>query len=154
MKNTLFSTVMVACYLNTAIFIVFLSPVITSARNTTRPKLLGSNGMIIVYAVYENGTMVGFVMYGYFPTGGDDEENYTGGTPCYYVWRLFVDKDHQGKGIGREILRQVMEEIKMKPYGDAEYCYSSYEPDNMKESIIGDKVILRALHKEDAGFFS
>jgi len=98
---------------------------VNKAREAT-----GKGDVAVPYAVYANDTMVGFVMYGYFPTGGDDEDNYTGGTPCYYVWRLFIDKDYQGKGFGREVLRQVMEEIKSKPCGDAEYCYSSYEPEN------------------------
>ena len=90
----------------------------------------GKGDVAIPYAVYENDIMVGFVMYGYFPTGGDNEDHYTDGAPCYYVWRLFIDKEHQGRGIGREVLHQVMAEIKSMPYGEAEYCYSSYVPDN------------------------
>jgi len=99
--------------------------------NKTR-EVTGKGDIAVPYAVYENDIMVGFVMYGYFPTGGDsDEDRYTDGTPCYYVWRLFVDKKHQGRGVGREILRQVMDEIKSLPYGDAQYCYASYEPNNV-----------------------
>jgi len=112
--------------------------------NKTR-KISGEGDVAVPYAVYENDIMVGFVMYGYFPTGGDDEENYTNGTPCYYVWRLFIDKKYQGRGIGREVLRQVMEKIKKMPYGDAEYCYSSYEPGN-----IASKTTFRSYgYKED-----
>ena len=94
----------------------------------------GKGAIAVPYAVYENGKMVGFVMYGYFPPGKDDpneDEVYNEDEPHYYVWRLFVDKNHQGKGIGRETLRQVMEEIKTKPLGDANYVYSSYDPDNI-----------------------
>ena len=106
---------------------------LAQAYDVNRARTATGKGDIAVsYAVYENDTMVGFAMYGFFPTGGDDEdENYTGGTPCYYVWRLFIDKEHQGKGIGREVLRLVMDEIKTKPYGDAEYCFSSYVPENI-----------------------
>ena len=91
----------------------------------------GDDGAVAVpYAIYENGKMVGFVMYGYFPPE-DGEDSYSTDEHIYYVWRLLIDKDHQGRGIGRETLKQVMEEIKLKPYGEANYCYSSYEPTNI-----------------------
>ena len=94
----------------------------------------GTSGIATPYAAYENGKMVGFAMYGYFPPAYDDDEE--GGAYCkehhhYYFWRLLVDKNHQGRGIGREIVRQVMAEIKTKPLGEAEYCYVSYEPENI-----------------------
>ena len=92
----------------------------------------GKGDIAVPYAVYENGTMVGFVMYGYFPPGSeDDNEAFCTKEHHYYVWRLFVDKNHQGRGIGREIVRQVMAEIKAKPCGAASYCYVSYEPTNV-----------------------
>ncbi|MCL2604817.1 MAG: GNAT family N-acetyltransferase [Defluviitaleaceae bacterium] len=89
----------------------------------------GEGNIAVPYAVYKNGVMVGFAMYGYFPPeeGGDsynDKEHH------YYFWRLLIDKNHQGRGIGRETVRQVMEEIKTKPCGEAGYCYVSYEPTN------------------------
>ena len=84
----------------------------------------------VPYAVYENGKMVGFAMYGYFPPD-DDEDAYSTDEYIYYFWRLLIDKNHQGRGIGREVVRQVMEEIKTKPHGEASYCYVSYEPENI-----------------------
>ena len=90
----------------------------------------GKGSYAVPYAVYENGNMVGFVMYGYFPPD-DDGDSYSTDEHVYYVWRLLIDKNHQGRGIGREVVRQVMEEIKAKPYGEANYCYVSYEPDNI-----------------------
>jgi len=47
------------------------------------------------------------------------------------VWRLLIDVKYQRKGIGKEAVRQVMEEIKTTPFGDARYCYVSYEPSNI-----------------------
>ena len=90
----------------------------------------GKGNIAVPYAVYENGIMVGFVMYGYFQPE-DGEDSYSKYEYYYYVWRLFVDKNHQGKGIGRETLRLVMEEIKSKPYGEASNCYSSYVAANI-----------------------
>jgi len=95
----------------------------------------GEGVIAVPYAVYENDKMVGFVMYGYFPPGDEDDddpsEEYDMEEHFYYVWRLFVDKNHQGRGIGREVVRQVMDEIKTKPYGPATHCYVSYEPTNV-----------------------
>ena len=79
------------------------------------------------YAVYKDGKMVGFVMIGYLHP--DEDENYCD-EPFYYVWRLFVDIEHQGKGYGKEILRQSMEKIKAKYLGEANFCFSSYVPEN------------------------
>jgi len=90
----------------------------------------GKGTIAMPYAIYENGKMVGFAMYGYFPPG-DDDDSYCEDEHHYYFWRLLIDKDHQGKGIGRETVRQVMEEIKSKPCGEASYCYVSYEPTNI-----------------------
>jgi len=90
----------------------------------------GEGNIAVPYAVYENGKMVGFAMYGYFPPD-DDDDSYSRDEHIYYFWRLLIDKNHQGKGIGRETIRQVMEEIKSKPYGEANYCYVSYEPTNI-----------------------
>jgi len=78
------------------------------------------------YAVYNDGKMIGFVMIGFFPL---DDEDYCD-EPFYYIWRLFVDVKHQGKGFGTEILRLAMEKVKTKYLGNANWCFSSYVPEN------------------------
>jgi len=105
----------------------------------------GEGSVAIPYAIYESGNMVGFIMYGYFPPE-DEEDAYSKDEHVYYVWRLFIDKNHQRKGIGREVVRQVMEEIKSKPYGEANYCYVSYEPTN-----IGSKTTFASYGFEEDG---
>ncbi|MCL2378664.1 MAG: GNAT family N-acetyltransferase [Defluviitaleaceae bacterium] len=107
----------------------------------------GKGDIAIPYAVYENGVMVGFAMYGYFPPGSeDDAEVYCTKEYHYYFWRLLVDKNHQRKGIGREIVRQIMDEIKSMPYGEASYCYVSYNPNN-----IGSKTTFASYGYEEDG---
>jgi len=93
----------------------------------------GKGDVAVPYAVYENNIMVGFVMYGYFPPQPDEspEDEYCPEEHIYYVWRLLIDKNHQRKGIGAEVVRQIMDEIKTKPCGEANYCYVSYEPNNI-----------------------
>ena len=93
----------------------------------------GKGNIAMPFAAYENGKMVGFAMCGYLLPDEDEDEDeaYSKDEPTYYFWRLLVDKDHQGRGIGREIVRQVMDIIKTKPCGEATWCYVSYEPTNI-----------------------
>jgi len=105
----------------------------------------GEGSIAVPYAVYENSKMVGFIMYGYFPPE-DEEDAYSKDEHVYYVWRLLIDKNHQRKGIGREVVKQVMAEIKSKPYGEANYCYVSYEPTN-----IGSKTTFASYGFEEDG---
>jgi len=60
---------------------------------------------------------VGFVMYGFEP-----EEDQP------WVYRLMVAPAHQGRGVGREIMRQTIERIRQEHPGHA--IGVSYEPDN------------------------
>ena len=90
----------------------------------------GEGNIADPYAAYKDGKMVGFVMIGYLhPRNDEDIENYCD-KPFYYIWRLFVDKEHQGKGFGTEILRLAMEKVKTKYLGKANWCFSSYVPEN------------------------
>ena len=82
------------------------------------------------YAAYKDGKMVGFVMIGYLHPDNDEDINNYCDEPFYYIWRLFVDKAYQGKGIGTEILRLAMEKVKTKYLGKANWCFSSYVPEN------------------------
>ena len=80
------------------------------------------------YAIYADKKMVGFIMYGFFKPEYDDDFNES--KDYYYFWRFMVDKSQQGKGYGKAAMTQIINEIKQKPFGDAEHCYISYEPDN------------------------
>ncbi|MBQ1306586.1 MAG: GNAT family N-acetyltransferase, partial [Erysipelotrichaceae bacterium] len=48
----------------------------------------------------------------------------------YSIWRLMIDKKHQGKGYGRDAIRLALDFIRTWPCGKAEYCEISYEPEN------------------------
>ena len=66
-------------------------------------------------AIYANDTPVGFVML-YV-----DEDK-----PEYDVWRFMVDKDHQGKGYGREAMLQTIDHV--RGLLGAKELYLSYVP--------------------------
>lgn len=68
-------------------------------------------------AVYYGDEMVGFCMYGY-----DTDEN------CYYVGRLMIDKQHQGKGYGRAAIVEAIR--RMRERADCREIALSVEPSN------------------------
>lgn len=68
-------------------------------------------------AVYHEEEMVGFVMYGF----DTDEEQ-------YYLVRLMIDAQHQGKGFGKAATLAVIE--RMKQIEDCREIYLSFVPQN------------------------
>jgi diamine N-acetyltransferase len=65
-------------------------------------------------AAYAGDEPVGFVMLSLPDTDGR-----------YYLWRLLVDKRHQGRGVGREMLAQIVDVVRAA--GGTE-LFTSYEP--------------------------
>ena len=76
------------------------------------------------YAIYNNETMVGFLMLSYGEAYENKDET------AYWVWRLMIDKGYQGKGYGREAMKNALELIKTFPHGEASTVYLSYELEN------------------------
>jgi diamine N-acetyltransferase len=70
------------------------------------------------YAVYAGDKMVGFVMYGY---DTDDER--------FYLVRLMIGAEHQGKGYGKATVLQVIE--RMSRIEDCREIYLSFVPENV-----------------------
>ena len=46
--------------------------------------------------------------------------------PEYFLWRLMIDKDHQGNGFGYQAMQQVIEHVKTLP--NADELLTSYVP--------------------------
>ncbi len=65
--------------------------------------------------IYEGDTAVGFVML-YL-----DKEK-----PEYWVWRMMIDKNHQGKGYGKQAMQEVIEFVRTLP--NARQLCLSYVP--------------------------
>ena len=78
--------------------------------------------------IYFGKKPVGFVMFAYNVPW---EKLYYGESKgWYYIWRFMIDKRYQGKGYGKEALKQVIDFIKTDPCGKADCCWLSYEPEN------------------------
>ena len=87
-------------------------------------------GYAVPFGIYDDNVPVGFLMIGY----GTDE--YWDDAPeiannNYSLWRLMIDKSCQHRGYGKEAVRLALNFIKTKPCGEAEYCWLSYEPENV-----------------------
>ena len=65
------------------------------------------------FAIYDDDTLIGFVMLGYGTVGDEEEPEIAAGNYC--LWRLMLGAAHQGKGF---------------PCGPARYLWLSYEPEN------------------------
>lgn len=70
--------------------------------------------------VYLDEKMVGFTMFGIDP----DDNN-------YWVYRLMVDQEFQGRGIGVEAVKKVIEEIKNLNTSHIPYIMIGYHPENL-----------------------
>lgn len=94
-----------------------------------------NNGFATPYAVYSDDTsddtVVGFIMYTYFVKESVPIFVDIKNAPCYYIWRLMIDKNHQGKGYGKQAVEKIIAEIKTMPHGEAKNIFTSYEPDNI-----------------------
>ena len=73
---------------------------------------------LLPLAVYDGETMVGFVMY--------NEQPYEPGK--YFIYRVMIGAEFQGKGYGRSAMRALIERTKALP--NCQAIVLSYEPEN------------------------
>jgi diamine N-acetyltransferase len=87
-----------------------------------------NGGSPLPFVIYADEQIVGFVMIVYGITGYElpriAEKNY-----C--ILRLMIGAQYQNKGYGREALERILEYIRTFPAGPAQYCWISYEADNL-----------------------
>ena len=88
------------------------------------------HGQAFPFGIYDNETPVGFCMIGF---GADDdwEDAPAIAKNNYNLWRFMIDERYQGKGYGKAAMKQIMDYIASEPCGSAEYCWLSYEPENV-----------------------
>jgi len=60
-------------------------------------------------AVYDDDRLVGFVML-YDPTLVEQPDE-----PDFFLWRLMIDRSHQGKGHGRAAVAAVVDHVRTRP---------------------------------------
>ena len=84
-------------------------------------SLVEKNSTLMPYAVFNDETMVGFIMMEYYIENGES---------IYEIGRLMIDKNHQGKGYGKDTMIKAIDIIKEFPCGPAKQIGISYIPNN------------------------
>lgn len=77
-------------------------------------------------AIYADDHVVGFTMYGLDPDDGK-----------YWIYRLMIDVDHQGKGYGKAALKELIKRLAQLP--DCDEIYAGYKPwNNVAASLFAE----------------
>ena len=77
-------------------------------------------------AIYADDKVVGFAMYGLDPDDGK-----------YWIYRLMIDVDHQGKGYGKAALMQLVRRLSELP--DCDEVVAGYKPwHNVAGALFGE----------------
>ena len=84
--------------------------------------LLNDEQPPMTFAIYNNDTMVGFLMMGYSTA----EESEYGNEAYYDLARFMIDKKFQNKGLGKQAMEKLMEYIRTFPQGEATAIYLAY----------------------------
>lgn len=87
-----------------------------------------SNGVAMPFGIYEEGTLIGFIMFGYGKTGEEGEPEIADSNYC--IWEFMIDKKFQNHGYGKKAFETALNYVQTFPCGKAEYCWLSYEPEN------------------------
>ena len=68
------------------------------------------------YGIYDDKTPIGFVMLEHRSA---ERSTLDDNAPNYVVWEFMIDKNHQGKGLGRSAMTVIVEHLKTNPEGEA-----------------------------------
>ena len=104
----------------------FVAENIQSLAEAYATRNEGNNALPL--AVYNDESLIGFVMIGKGTVGDENESDLIKENYC--IWRLMIDKKYQGQGFGMQTLDAVMDLIRTFPFGEAEKVWLSYEPEN------------------------
>ena len=96
---------------------------------------LAHHGNAFPFGIYDGDVPVGFCMIG-FGTDDDWVDAPAVAENNYNLWRLMIDERFQGRGYGRAVMKQIIDFIHSEPCGPAQYCWLSYEPDNVKAKAL------------------
>lgn len=89
---------------------------------------LTSGRFVQCFGIYDGDTAVGFAMIGH------RSEEYEGMAEVYrhsyYLWRFMIDQRYQGKGLGRDALKLLLDYVLTFPDGEEDTWSTSYDWDN------------------------
>ncbi|MGM0835663.1 MAG: GNAT family N-acetyltransferase [Bacillota bacterium] len=79
--------------------------------------------------IYFEEKMIGFAMYGIDSDDGN-----------YWIYRLMVDKAYQGRGVGKQALVKILEDIKADNIGNIPCVILGFNPENKMAKHVYEKV--------------
>ena len=104
----------------------FVAENIQSLAEAYATRNEGNNALPL--AVYNDETLIGFVMIGKGTVGDEEESELIKENYC--IWRLMIDKKYQGQGFAKPIMDATINLIRTFPFGEAKKVWLSYEPEN------------------------
>ena len=90
---------------------------------------ISGGGTALPLGVYAEETPVGFVMLSYGCKNWPDAPAIAHNNYC--IWRLMIDRRFQGRGYGKAALAEALRYVRTLPFGAAQCCWLSYEPENI-----------------------
>ncbi|MCL2528507.1 MAG: GNAT family N-acetyltransferase [Defluviitaleaceae bacterium] len=82
------------------------------------------------YGIYDDNTPIGFVMMEHRSAEHPQHFDKNNPQPYYMIWEFMIDKNHQGKGLGRAAMTAIIGHLKTQPKGGANSAVVIYEPAN------------------------
>ncbi|WIL49796.1 GNAT family N-acetyltransferase [Bacillus bombysepticus] len=78
--------------------------------------------------IYLDEKMIGFTMFGI-----DSDDN------NYWIYRLMIDEEFQGKGIGKQAIYLIIDEIRRNNYTNIPLIMIGYNPENLTAKFVYKK---------------
>ncbi|MBR6413692.1 MAG: GNAT family N-acetyltransferase [Oscillospiraceae bacterium] len=90
-----------------------------------------TEGAVYPFGIFDDDKAVGFLMIAYdYGEVCNDPDAPEISDNNYFIWRLMIDGEEQGKGYGRKAVELALEFVKTFPHGKADYCWLCYDKNN------------------------
>ena len=90
-----------------------------------------TEGAVYPFGIFDDDKAVGFLMIAYdYGEVCNDPDAPEISQKNYFLWRLMIDEEEQGKGYGKKAVKLALEFVKTFPHGKADYCWLCYDKNN------------------------
>lgn len=90
-----------------------------------------TEGAVYPFGIFDDDKAVGFLMIAYdYGEVCNDPDAPEISQKNYFLWRLMIDEEEQGKGYGKKAVKLALEFVKTFPHGKADYCWICYDKNN------------------------
>ncbi len=90
-----------------------------------------TEGAVYPFGIFDDDKAVGFLMIAYdYGEVCNDPDAPEISQNNYFLWRLMIDQEEQGKGYGKKAVELALEFVKTFPHGRADYCWLCYDKNN------------------------